>query len=118
VSAVPTALDEAWNEVELYWDDVKRHDALLGLVAHFSAYQWAAGKYRQHGSDPIAKRQLDRIRKSAIATMFATQTRKRETEKLPFRGSLLVLLIVAILAGTGLMYLQFRKDHVTQADGS
>jgi hypothetical protein len=109
-------LDVAWEDVTQHWDEVPRHDALLALVAHYGAYAWVARKYREHGDDPIAMRQLDRIRKTAIATMFATQTRKRDAEKIPFRGSFLVLLLVGILTGVGLVYLQFRHSHITQSD--
>jgi hypothetical protein len=105
-------LEAAWEAVSQRWDEVPQHDALLGVAAHYGAYAWVARKYREHGDDAIAKRQLERIRKAAIATMFATQTRKREVEKLPFKGSFLVLLLVGILTGVGLVYLQFRQSHV------
>jgi hypothetical protein len=109
-------LEAAWEDVTQHWDEVPRHDALLGVVAQYGAYAWIARLYRQHGDDPIARRQLERIRKAAIATMFATQSRKRDTEKMPFKGSFLVLLLVGILTGVGLVYLHFRQSHVTQTD--
>jgi hypothetical protein len=111
---VNAALEAAWQDVTQHWDEAPRHDALLGVVAHYSAYAWLAQQYRQRGDDPIAQRQLERIRKAAIATMFATQTHKRQAEKMPFKGSLLVLLLVGILTGVGLIYLHFRQSPVTQ----
>ena len=60
-------------------------------------------------------RQLERVRKAALATMFATASPKPEQGRIPFKSSLVVLLIVAILTGVGLIYLQFRRPHVTQS---
>lgn len=111
---MPDAVTSAWDELVATWDDQAKHDALLGLVARYSCYAWAAGKYRERGDDPIAAQQLVRLRKAATATMLATATVRPDPAGVPFKGSLLVLVVVAILAGVGLIYLQFRQQHVTQ----
>ena len=111
---VPEAVTRAWDEAVLHWDEQARHDALLGLVAQHSCYAWAAAKYKERGDDPIAAQQLVRVRKAATATLLATATVRPESGSVPFKGSLLVLVVVAILTGVGLIYLQFRQPHVTQ----
>jgi len=111
----PDAVVQAWDALADHWDDQPRHDALLGLVAQHGCFAWAASQYKTRGDDPIALRQLERVRKAAIATMFTTASKKPEQERLPFKSSFIVLLIVAILTGVGLIYLQFRQPHSTQS---
>jgi hypothetical protein len=71
----PEVVTAAWDALAAHWDDQARHDALLGLVAQHGCYAWAAAKYKERGDDPIAQRQLERVRKSALATMFATASK-------------------------------------------
>ena len=116
MTGAPEAVTAAWDELIDHWDEAARHDALLGLVAQHDCYAWAAARYKERGDDPIAVRQLGRVRKAALATMFAKASRKPERGGVPFKSSLLVLAIVAILTAVGLIYLQFRQSHITQTD--
>jgi hypothetical protein len=113
--SVPEPIAAAWDQVTQHWDEEPRHDALLGLVAQHDCYAWAAARYKERGDDPIAVRRLDRLRKAALATMFAKASPKLEQGSVPSKGSLLVLVIVAILTGVGLIYLQLRQPHITQS---
>jgi hypothetical protein len=109
--SAPEAVTRAWDEVVAHWDEQARHDTLLGLIAQHSCYAWAAGKYKERGGDPIADQQLVRLRKAATATMLATAAARPDKTGVPFKGSLLVLAVVAILTGVGLVYLQFRHQN-------
>jgi hypothetical protein len=113
----PEIVTQKWDEVCAAWDDQPRHDALLGLVAQHNCYAWAAARYKARGDDPIAARQLERLRKAAFATMMATAKPKPDKTSMPFKGSILVLVVVAILTGVGMLYLQFRQGHTTQTHG-
>jgi hypothetical protein len=110
----PKNVTRAWSELAEHWDEQARHDAFLGMVAQHECYAWAAAQYKARGDDPIAARQLERIRKALFATMMVTATRKPGSDKVPFKGSILVLVVVVILTAVGLVYLQFRQAHTAQ----
>ena len=106
MSAPPSEiLGAAWEGCLAAWDDQKRHDALLQLVAANGTYAWAAGRYRsvtaERPDDAVAKRQLERLSRAAMATMFASATARRDNEPKPYRATMaiLVMMIVAIVAG-------------------
>lgn len=122
-AAVRPAVAAAWDRVLEAWDEQGRHDALLRLVAEHDAYVWAAGKYRDakrsqpaspspfrtypdHAIDAIADRQLDRMRRAAEATLFASATaRERRGRPSPYRASIgvIIMFVIAIAAGTVFM---------------
>jgi hypothetical protein len=114
IAEPPEIVTRAWSELASHWAEQARHDALLGLVAQHSCYAWAAAQYKTRGDDPIAARQLERISKALFATMMVSATPKPETAKVPFKGAILVLVMVAILTGVGMLYLQFRQAHTAQ----
>ena len=114
IAEPPENVTRAWSELVEHWDEQARHDAVLGMVAQADCYAWAARQYKARGDDPIAARQLERIRKALFATMMVTATRKPDPTKVPFKGSILVLVIVVILTAVGLVYLQFRQAHTAQ----
>ena len=115
---VPAAVAAAWEGVLEGWDDTERHDALLQLIARHDAYAWAAAKYRDakraapaspspfrsypdHAVDAIADRQLDRMRRAAEATLYASSIAREERRKSPYRATtaILAMFIFAIIAG-------------------
>lgn len=117
-ASVPPEVAAAWDRVLEAWDDGERHDALLRRVAQHDAYAWAAAKYRDakraapaspapfrsypdHAVDAIADRQLDRMRRAAEATLYASATAREERAGAPYRAAaaILVLLVFAIVAG-------------------
>jgi hypothetical protein len=100
--AVPEAVQAAWARTALDWHDTVRHDELLQLVASNNSYAWAAGRYRTRGRDPVARRQLDRLRRAAEAALLASATPRpdastRTTSRVKRR--VLALLITTITAG-------------------
>jgi hypothetical protein len=60
---------------------------------------WVAARYRERAGDPIARVQLEKIRKAAIAAMMVTAMAKPSNEKSPYRSSMIVLgaLVLALL---------------------
>jgi hypothetical protein len=117
-ASVPEAVAAAWDRALEAWDDAGRHDALLRLVAQHDAYAWAAGKYRDakravpaspspfrsypdHAVDAIADRQLDRMRRAAEATLYASASAREERGRSPYRATtaILVMFVFAIVAG-------------------
>jgi hypothetical protein len=117
-AAVPGEVAVAWDRVIEAWDDAERHDALLRLVVRHDAYAWTAGKYRDakravpaspspfrsypdHAVDAIADRQLERMRRAAEATLYASASARQERGRSPYRAAtaILALSIFAIVAG-------------------
>jgi hypothetical protein len=111
----PPAVVTAWDETVAHWDEPARHDALLGLVVANNCFAWAAGRYKEKAGDPIADKNLERLRKAATATMMATAAVRPDESKLPYRNVMLILIAFVILIGVGMIYAKFReKTTVTQ----
>lgn len=106
------AVTTAWDETVANWDDPKRHDAFLGAVVTHSCFAWAASRYKERAGDPIADKNLERLRKAATATMLATAAVRPEDTKVPYRNAMLILIALVILMGVGVIYAKFR-DHGT-----
>lgn len=98
------AVEAAWARAVERWDDRARHEALLGLVAQHSAFAWAAGKYKERVGDPIADAQLERLRKSATATLLATATKKPESKDGPYKRTMLLGVLLLVMLALGLVY--------------
>lgn len=100
-ASVPLSVREAWARAAADWGDAARHDELLRAAAAHNSYAWVAGRYRARGHDPVAARQLDRLRRAAEATLFAGATVRREPTARPYRSAtgLLAILIAAITVG-------------------
>jgi hypothetical protein len=106
-------VEAAWERVVESWDDPARHDALVGLVAQHSAFAWAASKYKERAGDAIADKQLERIRKAATATMFATASRK-QTEETPYRRTMVIFIVLLLMMVLGLLGVKMVHDSRTQ----
>lgn len=100
-AAVPGPAREAWARALEAWGDPARHDEVLQQVAAHRCYAWAAACYRARGRDPIAERQLDRLRRAAEATLLASATARPDAAPRPYRATagVLAILIVAVLVG-------------------
>ena len=86
----------AWDRVVEDWDDPARHDALIGLVAQHNCFVWAAARYKERAGDPIADKQLERLRRAATATMLATATARPEASQ-PYRKTFLYFAFVVFI---------------------
>lgn len=102
--AVSPELEATWQEVLAGWNEQARHDAFVQAAAAARAFAFAAGKYqeatRSRPADPIAPRQLQRVRRTAEAAMLAS-AQVRHVEQTPYRSAtaVLILLVVALVAG-------------------
>lgn len=98
------AVEAAWARAVERWEDPARHEALLGLVAQHSAFAWAARKYKERAGDPIADAQLERLRKSATATMLATAAKRPESKDGPYKRTMLLGVLLLVMLALGLVY--------------
>jgi hypothetical protein len=92
-------LQSAWERVTEDFADPARHEELFKLVVKENSLAWAAARYRERGDDPIAKEQLERLRKAAVASMMVSGAAREAKQATPYRSSLIVLicLIAAML---------------------
>ena len=107
---IPDAVQTAWDAAVAAWDDPAKHTALLGLVAQYSCYSWAAAKYKERAGDPVADRQLERMRSSAVAAMMATSTAKPKEDQ-PYRSTLVVLAALLLILVLGLVFATILKSN-------
>ena len=105
----PPAVVTAWEDAVAHWDEPARHDTLLGLVVANNCFAWAAAQYKPKTGDPIADKNLERLRKAAMATMMATAAPRPDDTKLPYRNVVLVMIALVILIGVGMIYAKFRE---------
>ena len=110
-AAVPDPVRQAWTRATAAWSDDALHDELLRLVATHNAYAWAAGRYRTRGDDAVARRQLDRLRRAAEATLLASATIRPGAEIKPYRGTAGVLAVLVVVIVIGLFYAVVIRDH-------
>ncbi|HEY5920582.1 MAG TPA: hypothetical protein VIV11_02880 [Kofleriaceae bacterium] len=89
----------AWDRVTEAWTDKDRHDELFKAAVADNAFAWACARYRERGDDPIAKEQLARLSKAAVAAMMVTQTTRPAKDRAPYRSLIIVLacLLLAML---------------------
>ena len=102
--AIPEPVRAAWQSVSAGWDEPKRHEAFLGLVAQYNCFAWAAARYKERGDDPIANAQLDKLRNAATATMLATATAKSKSDGKPYQATIVLFVGLLIFAVLGMMY--------------
>lgn len=103
-AAVPEPLHLAWTHATERWDDPAAHDELLRLVVANNCYAWAAGRYRTHEPDPVAHRQLERLRSAATVTLFASAAARPDAATRPYRSVTGVLAVLIVMIAAGLLY--------------
>jgi len=102
----------AWDKVSETWTDPALHDELFKLIVADNCFAWGCARYKEKGDDPIAKAQLERLRKAAIAAMAVQQTaRQAKTEKTPYRSSMIVLATLLVAMLIALVVTKFIHDN-------
>jgi hypothetical protein len=109
-AAVPDAVREAWQRATEAWSDPARHDEVVQRVAAHRCYAWAAARYRAHGHDPIATRQLERLRRAAEATLLASATVRSDPATRPYRATVGVLAVLIVAIAVGLIYAMVARE--------
>lgn len=113
-AAVPDEVHAAWKVVQASWADPARHDELLLLVSRHNCYAWAAGRYRDKARsrphDPIAARQLERLRRAGEATLFATASARPERKAGSYAGVIAVLGVLLLALVGGVIYALTRHN--------
>jgi hypothetical protein len=108
--SVPEPVQTAWDDAVAHWDDPAKHQALLGLVAQHGCFAWAAARYKERAGDPVADQQLERLRSSAVATMFAHgSTRKKEPPQ-PYRQTLFLFVALLLALAMGMVFVKVLHD--------
>jgi hypothetical protein len=104
------AVQAAWDDAVAHWDDPAKHTALLGLAAQHDCFAWAAARYKERAGDPIADKQLEKLRNAAVAAMFAKAPRKQDTET-PYRSTLVVLAALLLILVLGLVFVTILHNN-------
>lgn len=110
---VPDSMREAWTRTTERWDDTALHDELLRLTVANDCFAWTAGRYRRRERDAVAEHQLERLRRTAEATLMAGAAARREAEAAPYRSATSVLGILIVVIVAGLVYATVIRDRGT-----
>ena len=108
--AIPEPVRDAWQRAVDAWEDPERHKLFIGLAAQHNCFRWAAARYRERAGDPIADRQLERLRTAAYATLAATAT-VRPPDRKPYQITVALLIALATLAFIGYFYAMHLRDQ-------
>ncbi len=120
-------LEAAWRACLAAWHDAGAHERFLERVAAQSAYSDAARRYRarlrDHGGDATDEARLARIAKMAEAALLsrAVASKDAANDKEPYRGVLLMLIMLVVLGGAGATYMllgQGNGEHQSSQERS
>src|SRR5690349_11044543 len=103
---IPELVRAAWQALGTAWEDQGRHDAFITLAAQHNCFAWAAARYKERAPDPIAARQLERLRNATTAALLATATthKAKTAGGTPYKSTLTVLLALVVATVCGLVY--------------
>lgn len=121
-ASVPREVRAAWQRTLDGWQDARRHDDFVGLVAAHQCFAWAAACYREierkRPGDVMVDRQLARMRKSAEATLAIQSTPREAAAQVPYRAArrFLGILVIAIVVGVG--YAELRRASAATTESN
>lgn len=113
----PASLAAAWRMASMAWGHTAAHDALVGLAVKHGQLGWLASRYRERQGDPIAARELERVRRAATVVMLAAP-RRAEPEPTAFRRVWWSLALCAMLTVGALAGARVAVDHATGHAGA
>jgi hypothetical protein len=118
---VPPAVVAAWERCLAAWDDAAEHERLVEVVAAHRAYGWGARRYRDalrgRPDDAVARARLTRMARMAEAALRSTATPRPEPRaKEPFKGAVVLLVVLAFIAVVSGVYAMFRTRAATGSD--
>src|SRR5690348_16259717 len=90
---------------------MSRHEELFKQIVTDNCFAWACARYAEKGDDPIAKAQLERLRKAAVAAIFVHRTALQETNQRPYRNSLIVLVCLLLAMFVALFVTKYIHDN-------
>jgi hypothetical protein len=122
-STVPDVARAAWERARAAWDDPAAHDELLRLTNLHGCYAWVAARYREvrgdgDALDPVADRQLDRVRRAAEAALLASGTPRAAPQNKTYRSTVLLLGLIMIMIVIGVVYAMYRRTQAVSEDPS
>jgi hypothetical protein len=100
----------AWKRAALHWDDPACHEAVIVAVVQHNSFAWAAARYKERAGDAIADRQLERLRKAATATLFATATARDDKHATPYRKVMMWFAVLVVMLLLGLVFTRLVVD--------
>ena len=103
---------DAWQRAVDQWDDLARHEAVLVAATRANAFAWTAARYKERAGDPIADRQLERVRAATVATMASSAARRPDRAARPYRSSIVALCVLVAMIVLGVVYARM-MDRVT-----
>jgi len=102
-------VEAAWQNVVDGWEDPGRHEQLMGVVAQHGAFAWAAARYKERAGDAVADKQLERIRKAAMATMLASASKKPEAQA-PYKRTMIIFMVLIVMLLIGFLGVKMMHD--------
>jgi hypothetical protein len=114
---VPSSLAAAWRLAGIAWEQPAAHDALVGLAVKHGQLGWLASRYRERQSDPIAARELERVRRAATVVMLTAQ-RHAQPEPDAFRRVWWSLALCALITIGALAGARVAVNHATGHAGA
>ncbi len=107
------ALRAAWDRVVESWSDEERHEAVFRIVTERGEYSWVAARYREQArareGDPIAAKQMERIRRAIEATLLVSATAREKPAASPYKNLLALFALLLILLGIGAFYIYMKS---------
>ena len=105
---LPPSLLAAWARLADAWADAAAHERVMQVAATTGSYAWVARQYRAAGrdrpGDARVASQLARIARMTEATLRATAAARPGKASMPYRATLVILILLVAGAGAGVVW--------------
>jgi hypothetical protein len=110
-------LADAWQGLLDNWDSGDAHEEFAALVAARGDYRGGAGHYRETAADPEraqrSQEMLQRIQSMAAAALLSSKPKLAREEE-PFKGVVVLLMVLVLVAGAGGIYLMIKHNQSSE----